>query len=81
MYLAISPDVDNPDDLSGGEEQQQSISSAEAQKPPVSSPSSSKRAKMVEKAPPTPIAAAQTFAVDLPDAPVDEVSGQLNRCY
>ncbi|KAL5112621.1 hypothetical protein TcWFU_007952 [Taenia crassiceps] len=69
MFLSISPEVDNPDELSGGEEQ--STIPVEVQKPSGASPTTSKRAKMAEKA--TPSQPSQTYNIDLPDAPVDEV--------
>ena len=67
MFLSISPDVDNPD------------APVEAQKPSISSPSSSKRAKIAEKISPAP--AAQSYTIDLPEAPVDEVSNHNNGYY
>ncbi|VDK31614.1 unnamed protein product [Taenia asiatica] len=69
MFLSISPEVDNPDELSGGEEQ--SAIPVEVQKPSGASPTTSKRAKMAEKT--APSQPSQTYNIDLPDAPVDEV--------
>lgn len=66
MYLSISPDVDNPDELSGGEEQ--SMVPDVAKESDTSPPS--KRLKLAEKV--DPVAADVTFNIDLPNAPADE---------
>ncbi|VDM35225.1 unnamed protein product [Hydatigera taeniaeformis] len=69
MFLSISPEVDNPDELSGGEDQ--SSASVEVQNSSGASPTTSKRPKMAEKI--APSQPSQTYTIDLPDAPVDEV--------
>lgn len=76
MFLSISPEVDNPDEMSGGEEQSAVLT--EVQKPSGASPTTSKRAKLVEKA--APSQPSQAYTIDLPDAPVDEVV-QNKYCY
>ncbi|VDL14288.1 unnamed protein product [Hymenolepis diminuta] len=70
MFLSISPDIDNPEELSGGEELAEGVKGSESTSPPV------KRAKTVEKI--CPLSSGATYNIDLPNAPIDEVHPMLS---
>lgn len=81
MYLSISPEVDNPDDLSGGEEPLAPANETSGARKRSDSPSV---CSGTMEPPPKQMRGARdsvrnnpsgmTFSIDLPGAPTDDVS-------
>ncbi|VDO06017.1 unnamed protein product [Rodentolepis nana] len=69
MFLSISPDIDNPEELSGGEELTEG---AKASEPPLPM----KRAKTADKM--DLVSSGATYNIDLPNAPTDEIHPMLS---
>ncbi|CAL8099284.1 unnamed protein product [Calicophoron daubneyi] len=75
MYLSISPEVDNPDDLSGGEDNATDVKTNVTGKRPdsPSGHSSEPPTKQAKGKDSTAPSSGPTFTINLPGAPTDEV--------